>query len=122
MAVREALRGDARRGDGLVLRGKAAPGKEQALATLRHEAAVGHLVVVVEQPFDARLRARVQLDRPGRARDAVGRLGACYDILVREKCRAAALARLAHADLHAAVVHVAAFAAGEMVAEEARVL
>src|SRR5688500_11057792 len=122
MAVREALRGDARRGDRLVLRGKAAPGEEQAFAALRNEAAVGNLVVVVEQPFNTRLCARVQLDRPGRARNAVGRLSAFYNILIGEKCRTAALARLAHADLHAGVVDPALLAAGEVLAEEARVL
>src|SRR5450830_1481989 len=63
MTIRETLGGHACGCDCLMLCRQAAAGYEQTLSTLGNETAVGHFVVIVEQPFDFRLLARMQFYR-----------------------------------------------------------
>src|SRR6185437_15003053 len=122
VAVREALRGHARRCHRLVLRGQATAGDEQRSAVPRYEAFIGNLVIIVDEPREPWTRTGVQLDRPGGAGDRARKLAAGDHIVVRQRTHADDLPALPNADLHAGIVDEASLATGEVVAEEARVL
>ena len=69
----------------------AAAGRHDVVGLGRDQAAERHVVQVVvgERLPDIALRAVVQLDRPGRARDGVGKLGAGAHVVDRELLAAA---------------------------------
>ena len=96
--------GNARRGHRLVLGRETTAGHQKALARDRHEALVGDVVIIIEQPFELRLFAGMQFDRPSRTRDRALALGAGHDVFVVERGYTPDLPGLADADLHAGII------------------
>src|SRR5271169_5302824 len=116
------LRRHTRRCHGFVLRGQAASRCEQRLAPFRHEAFVRDLIVIVDQPGQAWLRAGVKLDRPRGSCDSARELGSGNYVAIAEDARAFDLTALAHTHLNAGIVDKAALAPNEVITEETAIL